>query len=60
MEEPEQLFRIDNLPPYPLGVIAQAVRDARLEGQTIIDLSQVNPDFAPPSFALDSLLQSLP
>ncbi|MCL4153334.1 UNVERIFIED_CONTAM: hypothetical protein GTU68_058787 [Idotea baltica] len=51
-------FRIANLPPYPLGDIAESVRDARLEGRDIIDLSQLNPDLKPPPVAVDKLVQA--
>ena len=51
-------FRIANLPPYPLGNIAEAVRNARLSGREIVDLSQLNPDLAPPPAAIDRLVQA--
>lgn len=54
----DEFFRIAHLPPYPLGEIAQAVRDARVAGQDIIDLSQVNPNLGPPGIAVDKLVQS--
>ncbi len=53
----QPFFRIAQLPPYPLGEIATAVRDARLEGRDVIDLSQVNPAFEPPAAAVDKLVQ---
>lgn len=54
----EEFFRIANLPPYPLGEIATAVRDARLAGREVIDLSQINPSLEPPAVALDKLVQN--
>lgn len=58
MERAGEFFYIHQLPPYPLGDIAQAVRTARAAGRDIIDLSQVNPDLGPPGFAVDSLVQA--
>ena len=51
-------FRISQLPPYPLGEIAEAVRAAQSAGREIIDLSQINPDLGPPAFAVDKLVQA--
>jgi alanine-synthesizing transaminase len=53
-----ELFRIDHLPPYPLGSIAQAVTDARLQGVDVIDLSQVNPNLGAPGIGVDKLVQA--
>ncbi|MCB0325517.1 MAG: aminotransferase class I/II-fold pyridoxal phosphate-dependent enzyme [Bdellovibrionales bacterium] len=58
MSQPPEFFRIAHLPPYPLGGIAYAVRDARLAGRDIVDLSQVNPDLGPPPRAIDALVQA--
>lgn len=54
----EEFFRVSQLPPYSLGPIAYAVRDARLAGRDIIDLSQINPDLGPPPQAIDALVQA--
>ncbi len=54
----QDFLRIRQLPPYPLGEIAHAVRDARLAGRDIIDLSQMNPDLGPPGAAVDKLVQA--
>ncbi|HQH26889.1 MAG TPA: aminotransferase class I/II-fold pyridoxal phosphate-dependent enzyme [Oligoflexia bacterium] len=51
-------FRISQLPPYPLGEIAHAVRAAQAAGEEIIDLSQINPDLGPPAAAVDKLVQA--
>lgn len=53
-----EFFRISKLPPYQLGDIAEAIRTSRLSGIDVIDLSQVNPSFSPPSLAVDKLVQS--
>ena len=58
MGETNEFFRISHLPPYPLGEIAAAVQQAREQGREIIDLSQVNPNLGPPSFAVDKLVQA--
>jgi alanine-synthesizing transaminase len=52
-------LRVDSMPPYPLGAQAQAVMAARLEGRDIIDLSQINPDIAPPAEGVDKLVESV-
>ncbi|MBL7662983.1 aminotransferase class I/II-fold pyridoxal phosphate-dependent enzyme [bacterium] len=51
-------LRIDELPPYPLGRIAEEVQALRLRGVDVLDLSQVNIDLAPPQRALDKLVQA--
>jgi alanine-synthesizing transaminase len=51
-------FRISQLPPYQLGDVAAAVRDARASGKDVIDFSQVNPATQPPSIAVDRLVQT--
>ena len=52
-------FRINNLPPYLLGSLAQSVVEARNRGRDVIDLSKVNPDLPPSETAVDKLLQSI-
>jgi alanine-synthesizing transaminase len=54
----EDFFRPSQLPPYPLGEIADAVTAARVDGVDIVDLSQVNPNLPPPGFAVDKLVQA--
>lgn len=52
-------LHVSQLPPYPLGEIAQGVLDARSRGRDIIDLSQFNPTLAPPAVGVDSLVQAV-
>ncbi len=54
----EDFFRVAQLPPYPLGEIADAVTAARVDGVDVVDLSQVNPSLPPPGFAIDKLVQA--
>jgi alanine-synthesizing transaminase len=54
----QQFFRISSLPPYLLGDVAKMVREARLQGKDIVDLSQVNPSLELPQLAMDKLVQS--
>ena len=49
-------FRVDNLPPYILGEVGLKILKARQAGDDIIDLSQVNPELAPPSMSIDYLV----
>ncbi len=55
----EKSFRIDELPPYVLGNIGEAVLQARLRGVDVIDLSQINPSMAPLPAAVDRLVQTV-
>lgn len=57
--KPDEFFRINQLPPYGLGEIARAVIQGRIQGEDIVDLSQFNPDLAPPPAAVDRLVQSV-
>jgi alanine-synthesizing transaminase len=50
--------RLEKLPPYALGHIAERVHALRREGEHVIDLSQLNPDLNPPQFAFDKLVQA--
>lgn len=54
----QAFFRISKLPEYGLGEIASSVREARLAGKDVIDLSQVNPNLDLPRVALDKLVQA--
>lgn len=54
-----QCFRVDSLPPYPLGSVSEAVIKARIAGRDVIDLGQVNPDILVPSRAVDKLVESV-
>ncbi len=50
--------RLLSLPAYSLGTIASRVHELRSQGRDVIDLSQINPDLAPPQQAIDALIQS--
>lgn len=51
-------FPAFSLPPYPLGQIASAVKEARERGEDIIDLSQINPNLGIPNSAIDMLVEA--
>lgn len=51
-------FPAFSLPPYPLGSIANAVKDLREKGEDIIDLSQINPSLGVPNIAVDKLVEA--
>lgn len=51
-------FRINNLPPFSLGDIAESVASARNSGRDVIDLSQLNPNLTPPGVAVEKLVQA--
>ena len=59
MISPDKPLRVDDIPPYLLGDIAHKVAVARNSGRDVIDLSQINPDLAPPSEAVDKLVESV-
>jgi alanine-synthesizing transaminase len=50
--------RLEKLPPYALGHIAERVHALRGAGKHVIDLSQLNPDLNPPQLAFDKLVQA--
>lgn len=52
-------LKIDNIQPYLLGDLASRINAARRQGRDIIDLSQVNPDIAPPSSSIETMVQAV-
>lgn len=53
------MFKVDELPPYLLGQVANQIISARKSGRDIIDLSQVTPDIPPPAMAVDLLVSEV-
>ncbi|MCC6931701.1 MAG: aminotransferase class I/II-fold pyridoxal phosphate-dependent enzyme [Deltaproteobacteria bacterium] len=51
-------YRIDQMPPYLLGTISEAVNNVRKQGHDVIDFSQANCDLPPPAIAVDKLIQA--
>ena len=51
-------FRVNQLPPFQLGELAQEVLTLRSEGHDVIDLSQLNPNLGPPAQAVEKLVQA--
>ena len=52
-------FPIERFEPYVGAELAELVLEARLDGRDVIDLSQFNPDIAPPAEATDRLVQAV-
>jgi len=50
--------RIDQLPPYQLGIVTQLMREARRRGDDIINLGMGNPDLPTPQRIVDKLKEA--
>src|ERR671916_2411904 len=50
--------RINNLPPYALGIIDGLKKEARWAGADVIDLAFGNPDLPSPEVAVDKLAEA--
>src|ERR671917_427356 len=50
--------RINNLPPYALGIVDGLKKEARRAGADVIDLAFGNPDLPSPEIAVDKLAEA--
>lgn len=53
-----QFKRVDQLPPYQLGVVTELMKDARRNGEDIINLGMGNPDIPTPKHIVDKLKEA--
>lgn len=54
----ESHFRVNQLPLYPLGDLAQRVVELRMAGREVYDFSQLNPNLGPPAAAIESMVSA--
>ena len=52
----ESHFKVNQLPLYPLGDIAQRVVELRMQGREIYDFGQLNPNLGPPAAAVEAMV----
>ncbi len=50
--------RVNQLPPYQLGIVAGLMKEARLRGEDIINLGMGNPDLPTPQRIVDKLKEA--
>jgi LL-diaminopimelate aminotransferase len=56
---PQPAYRLQALPPYPLAVLNQRVRELNAQGMDVIGLDIGSPDMPPPDIVIDALDESI-
>lgn len=58
-ETVEEFYRIKRLPPYVFGIVDKMKKEARAQGEDIIDLGMGNPDQATPKHIVEKLVEKV-
>lgn len=56
---PQAAYRLQTLPPYPLAVLNQRVRELNAQGMDVIGLDIGSPDMPPPEIVIEALDESI-
>ena len=56
---PQPAYRLQALPPYPLAVLNQRIRELNAQGMDVIGLDIGSPDMPPPEIVIDALDKSI-